>query len=241
MNFIRRHLYKHQLNRAATAAGLHLDARRNAPGWPIFRDIFIERRYALGFPFHRCATVVDVGAHFGYFSLFAAKNSADGSRILSIEPGSANFTLLQQNFADNPQPHRRAVRAALSGQSGTGTLRLAASYNHSFHSGALNTGTRTEEVPLRTLTDLLDEAGMATVDFLKLDCEGAEYDILFNCPNDTLARIDTISLEFHDVGSAAHSGDRLYTFFRDRGYQVLDFSYHASRLNLNYGSLVVRR
>ena len=48
-----------------------------------------------------------------------------------------------------------------------------------------------------TIPEILDGNGPKRCDLLKMDCEGAEYDILYHCPSEVLTRIDRIALEVH--------------------------------------------
>ena len=50
----------------------------------------------------------------------------------------------------------------------------------------------------RRLADLLDELGMETLDLLKLDIEGAEYDVFTREPERWLSRVHMILVELHD-------------------------------------------
>jgi FkbM family methyltransferase len=56
-------------------------------------------------------------------------------------------------------------------------------------------------------------------DFLKMDCEGAEYAILFNASEAALGKIRRMCLEVHD-GVTAHSRQELAQYLRSKGFQV---------------------
>jgi hypothetical protein len=74
-----------------------------------------------------------------------------------------------------------------------------------------------DELPLGAA---LESAGAARCDFLKLDCEGAEYAILRQAAADgTLARVGRISMEYHD-GVTDGSGVWLAEFLRGYGFAV---------------------
>jgi len=49
------------------------------------------------------------------------------------------------------------------------------------------------------------KAGVDKIDFLKLDCEGAEHDILANCPSQLLMSISYIALEVHSSSKKEHN------------------------------------
>ena len=56
-----------------------------------------------------------------------------------------------------------------------------------------------DEVNVYSIKDLLLTRALETIDFLKMDCEGAEYDAIYNTDEKILSLINVISMEFHDV------------------------------------------
>lgn len=56
-------------------------------------------------------------------------------------------------------------------------------------------------------------------EFLKLDCEGAEYEILFKASADTLRKVERISLEYH-MGVTDHAPQELVDLLGSRGFEV---------------------
>jgi hypothetical protein len=57
---------------------------------------------------------------------------------------------------------------------------------------------------------------------MKLDCEGAEYEILFKAPDAMLARIDRIVMEYHDNATEYTHRD-MARFLEGKGYQIAVF------------------
>ena len=70
-----------------------------------------------------------------------------------------------------------------------------------------------------TLADVLTEHALDSVDLLKLDCEGAEYEILMSAPEETLAEVQRIVMEYHNV-DAEHTHIQLIRFLEAAGYTV---------------------
>jgi hypothetical protein len=73
-------------------------------------------------------------------------------------------------------------------------------------------------VPVRRLDGFLEQQAIPHVDLLKLDCEGAEYGILFNRPESIWGRIANIALETHDTDEWKTRD--MVDFLRARGYEV---------------------
>ncbi len=219
-------------------AGLDLDYRANRDSVAVLREVFVQRRYADGFPFYQKATIVDVGAHKGYFALFAARHAAPGSRIVAAEPHPATAATLRDNLRRNGAGQVRVEAVAVAGSAGTAALHLDRSFSHSLHAVP---GAASVEVPVTTLTALLGAHGIERVDFLKLDCEGAEYDILLDAAPETLARIHTLSLEFHDRRDARFTGQALARHLDAHGFQIVHFHHAPTTRDRNYGHLLALR
>jgi hypothetical protein len=69
------------------------------------------------------------------------------------------------------------------------------------------------------LASLFRKYRISRVDFLKMDCEGAEYDVLMACPKSALSKISRISMEFHNL-DARRNGPALAAFLEKAGFEV---------------------
>ena len=74
-------------------------------------------------------------------------------------------------------------------------------------------------VPGITLEQALESVGLAHCNLLKVDCEGAEYEIFFNTPPEVLERVERIIMEYHD-NVIKHSHTELITFLTHHGFAV---------------------
>ena len=79
-----------------------------------------------------------------------------------------------------------------------------------------------EDVPALTLHDLFERHGIDSCDLLKVDVEGQEYDILYACGAQDLARVRRIHGEYHDVepDNPRSRSDHFEAFLRSHGFQV---------------------
>jgi FkbM family methyltransferase len=142
-------------------------------------------------------TVVDVGANVGVFAVYAALRTR--GPVLAVEPAPANLACLERNLRRNGCGHVQVVACALAERDGSARLTLYQSgVRHSLTPGGARATAAAVEVRTRSLPSLLDEHGLARVDFLKLDCEGAEGLALPAAPEPTLRRLRRVALEFHD-------------------------------------------
>jgi FkbM family methyltransferase len=139
------------------------------------------------------ATVLDLGAHRGAFSHEMAERW--GCRCFAVEPVAE---LLEQ-APRHPRihPHRGAVAA----RTGPVTFHLADNPEAGSldpRLAALGGARDARTVEARSLADWCRHCGLDRVDVVKLDVEGAELPVLEGAPEDLLARIGQITVEFHD-------------------------------------------
>jgi FkbM family methyltransferase len=152
-------------------------------------------------------TIVDVGAHVGSFAIWAALRSPT-ARVLAIEPNPETFQLLLQNLRDNSvQDRATAINAAVGGGSGVATLELM---EHSLGTRIAPKGDGPVTVTVEKLERLLAGVDMGTVDFLKVDCEGMEYQLFETMDAGQLRRIRAIACEYHpEPGRDVRELDRI--------------------------------
>ena len=124
-------------------------------------------------------TFVDIGANVGLYSLFVASCVSD-ARILAIEPQPGILDRLRFNLAANPLVKVDVLPIALADREGTIELVLDANDSGGTH---VETATRSEAgpsvaVPCKPLVSVLRDAGISSIDALKIDVEGAEDIVL---------------------------------------------------------------
>lgn len=182
----------------------------------IVKEVFLLDHYRFALEHMRPGGVVlDVGAQIGVFSIYAARRGPAGVQVHSFEPMSANHALLRENLARNDllsrvMPHNCAV----AGRPGRQKLFLSAD-NTGMHS-LYGNGSRYEEVEVRAFNGLYDSLNIGRCDVLKLDCEGAEHEILMEESEELLHRTGALVMEYHDPGRLPEMERRL----KDAGFTV---------------------
>jgi FkbM family methyltransferase len=157
-----------------------------------YRDVLIcqDKPYDPRIPNFSPHTIVDAGAHIGMASLLFAHRYPK-ARIIAVEPESANFAALVKNVSHykNIVP----VQAALWKEDGE--VRLGKSAAHPKGAFAIaEDGDR----PVRAVTmeTLMQENSVGTIDFLKVDIEGAEKEIFQRCS--WIKNVGVMAIELHD-------------------------------------------
>lgn len=163
-------------------------------------------------------TVIDIGANIGTFSVFAASLNKKNI-VYSFEPSTKTYEQLRFNtsineFTSQITPIKKAVYKKKT------KLKLFKTENSGMTSISNFRNTNNfEMVETTTLVDIFKENKIRKCNFMKLDCEGAEYDILFNAPKSIFKKIDEIAMEYHDF----EMNNRSFTlakYLKDLGYKV---------------------
>lgn len=219
---------------------LHLQFHINESAFHVFEDIFVQREYADYFPFYQDAVIVDIGAHYGFFSLFADVNTGENARIFAVEPDGSNFIKLKENIHSQKSNKIQPENYAVANKSGEITLYKGSNINHSIEvsHGLLQNTSTFEKVKSISLDDLFNKHNLNHIDFLKMDCEGAEYEILLNASGETLNIINTISIEFHDLKSKEKNANALIKKLTSHQFKIVKFQYAPTNFGLNYGKLI---
>jgi FkbM family methyltransferase len=148
---------------------------------------------APGFQVESGERVVDVGANVGAFAMLAASR---GGLVEAYEPHPETFRFLERNTTHWGVTCRQA--AVVASDAGTVPLWVhpAADTRHSTLEGGFVDGWERGErvdVPAVSLADTIGDG----CDLLKLDCEGAEFELLLETPEDALRRVRRLVAEYH--------------------------------------------
>ncbi len=151
--------------------------------------------------------VIDVGAHIGSFSLLAS-SKANNSKVFAFEPHPDNFKLLKKNIRLNNLEDKIFPSQVALAKKSKKRVKL---YLHPHSSGMHSTILRNSkscnreddafiEAKAISLGDVFKKNKISRCNFLKMDCEGSEYEVMLSTPKSILKRIDNIALEYHDGG-----------------------------------------
>jgi FkbM family methyltransferase len=192
-----------------------------------YKECFFDETYFRGFPKDRALpaapVVLDVGANVGYFSLsvFAKRPKA---KVVAYEPMPTNFALLSRYAKENPAFDWTPVQEALSSAEGTLVLHYDASDAFKTSASVEASAKEPDRATVRatTLRAAFAAHGLERLDLLKLDCEGSEYDVLYEAPPEILAKVDALAIETHRSEGPRRNKAALVAFLRERGFATTD-------------------
>jgi FkbM family methyltransferase len=214
-----------EVTRITLRNGLDIESAPGALLVPLYKEIIYKDDYRLrSDPLPRGAVVVDIGANLGMFSLHVAADHG-AARVYAFEPFPESYALLKRNAEHNHLDAIVPIPLAIAGESGTRELHMQG--RHGVHS-LYGTSGEAVRIECITLADAFARWNIQRCDFLKLDCEGAEYEILLSAPADVYARIHRIALEYHDW-ITDHHHDELVRRLTAEGFAVTTRDHEASR------------
>lgn len=184
-------------------------------------------------PLTKDSVVIDAGAHRGEFSAEIIRRFGCRCHLVEANPRLAETLVIAGAES--------ITTAALGGRDDRGMLHLS---ENPEASGLFDTASATTSVEVETfsLATLMRRLGIPKIDLLKLDIEGAEFDVIAATPNQMLQRIDQITVEFHDFKAPFRSRE-LFENARARlesmGFVCCNMAFrtHGDVLFLNRGRL----
>jgi FkbM family methyltransferase len=193
------------------------------PGEPLltlFDEVWAKSSYALPLSLP-VQTIIDVGANFGVFAVWAARRYHP-TRLVCVEPSAEAVAILREALHLNGLADATVVAAACAGKSGSAPLysRGEQVMNSLFARDNYGSSFRPlADVRTISLDDLFRDCGLNRCDLLKIDCEGAEYEILLAASTSTLASVQAIVLEYH-LGMNQHDPQELQQHLQRHGFTV---------------------
>jgi len=194
----------------------------------LFKEIILDDEYKLSFfKDKNIKNIVDVGANLGMFSV-AARIAFKNAKIHAYEPNPNNIPVLGKH---GKEFNFKIYEEALGFEAGRGELIFTTVHDTSARISNTDKG-------LTILTDLdtvINRFENRKIDLLKLDCEGAEFEILKN--SNALKHVRFITMEYHlpAKGSEAILEDLISTLNRLK-FKVI----HHDRRNVCLGIIVAK-
>ena len=172
---------------------------------------------------------VDLGANEGYFSVLASRLVGRTGRVFAIEPQSRLTQVVLRNLELNDATNVRLVDIAISDAAGVAEFNLAPDTNSG--SSGLARATRyanpTQSVRTLTLGGFMDEYALASVDVMKIDIEGFEYEaVLGSADVFRRQRVRHLLIEIHEelLGKRKRRSADIVEFLLDCGYRRTSYA-----------------
>ena len=159
---------------------------------------------------------------------FSKRISRQSDRVYAIEPCKANYELMLKNVELNKSYNIWNFHFGLAKRHEIRRL-----YKSPYSTGAYgiyhNEPTRYEDILCITFDEFIDSQELKQIDLLKIDCEGAEYEILFNMSKENLKKIKHIIMECHDAQGFDY--EDMDKFLKESGFKT---KLKKNKCNENY-------
>jgi FkbM family methyltransferase len=227
---------------AIATDGIKLELRpRRGESFTFFENLVRRDYLKNGMALYPGAVVIDVGANIGSFTLLAASIVGVNGRVYAFEPVGETFARLERNISLNRLRNVVPCREAVGGEEGSITINT---HEKSAYASATATYEHTgaaETVRCSTVQGMIDRYRLERVDFLKVDCEGSEYEIFRSMTPSTASKICQIAMEVHPT--AGESEDALEADLRALGFSVRRFgwNWYATRPGFKAGGMELSR
>jgi FkbM family methyltransferase len=164
----------------------------------VMREVLIEETYRDLLPLlpRKGLRLVDIGANLGSFTIWLSQ-AAKVDEAFCFEPEPDSFQLLRFNLANNGCGFAHALDQAVGGQSRTAQITLNESKPGATDIYSTASGRpEGKSIKVVAFSEWLQQTPGA-FDLLKLDCEGAEWEIVRKTSPSELARFGAVVAEVH--------------------------------------------
>lgn len=213
-----------------TYSGLKIKLRTRSTDLMALTNVWLVEEYARSnFRINTNDVIIDIGAHIGLFTLYASQYCKNGT-IFCFEPVDENYDILVDNITQNNLKNVKPFKSAVSKSESTITIyRNKDEAGHSMFSTTFHT----LKVDSISLKKIIDENSMDRCDLIKLDCEGAEYEIIESLPLEYFKKISKLIIEYHFADSKPKLVNDLKTKLMTASFKISTVS-HSSDMGLLY-------
>ena len=200
---------------------IHYDKWESSYIPEILKELYIDhiyRKYLYG---KKDLTILDLGLNIGLFSMFASRFA---KQIYAFEPDETSFKLAQKNIEDNNIINVKLFQKAIAKEDGK--LDFYGSTNTTANSliPVMKTArglepTYKKKVDAIRLDTFVKEEKIEHIDFMKMDIEGSECEVIGSKSFENITPIlDAFLVEYHEWSGV--NVQQLVTTIRDYGYMV---------------------
>lgn len=188
----------------------------------ILEEIYIKNIYAPYLYGKKDLTILDLGSNIGLFSMFASRFA---KQIYAFEPTKETFDIGKKNIEENGITNVKLYQKAIMKDDGkvtfwhadnttmNSTMEIVTSKN------ADQVNKIKEEVDAVRLDTLVKEEGITRIDFMKMDIEGSECEVIGSKSFENIVpMLQSGVCEYHEWSNV--NVQQLVTTLRDYGYKV---------------------
>ncbi len=182
-------------------------------------------------------TAIDVGANVGVYTFSAAQRVGASGRVLAIEPFSSCVHCLQETCRLNQLDWVTVCAGAASDRPGTARLALHSSSelnevvrepSDSTQSAGTQSAGQFEEIICYTLDELIEQQNLDRIDWLKIDAEGHEMQVIAG--SDRLLSQFAPAILYENIAASQGSNLPVAELLQSKGYRLFRYQPYVQRL-----------
>src|ERR687895_1246290 len=165
--------------------------------------------------------VIDIGAHIGRYTITSSKQVGNTGKVVAIEADPENFELLKKNINLNNLTNVLPLHYAVF-STATRIKLYEQSASAKYNSVMLTRAAKTKnyvEVNADTLDSILKQNGINQVNWIKIDVEGAEYEVLKGSTEMLSGENVSLLVEIHNIEDPSHYYN-IVDFLKHRNYEM---------------------
>ncbi len=207
------------------SSNIHFEVQQSL--YPVFKEIFMEDVYSISSVVKELSSkpvIIDIGANAGFFDILLL-SKIPAATIYAYEPLPDNIQQIQKLISANPVLQDKLFTSQVAV---TGTTKqnidlyieteLQSSVVASVFANFDTRNTRKISVSCITLNEIILDNNLQAIDVMKIDCEGSEYDILYNTDPSLIRRAKMLLIEVHDLDKDQNNITALNNFLKEIGY-----------------------
>ena len=196
--------------------------------YQVFKEIFMEDFYVIDKLVKKLPpnpVVIDVGANAGFFNILLF-SKIKHAKVFAFEPMPSNILLFEETIRANPvmqSIHLTQMAVTGSPKEHIDLFTVDTEDNtvvSSIFSDFSGLNTKKITVPAKSLGAIIEENKLGKIDLLKLDCEGSEYDIIYNTDPAIFSIIEMMVIEVHQIDKEKNNLASLNNYLASLGYEI---------------------
>lgn len=161
--------------------------------------------------------VVDIGVNYGTYFLTAAKKVGEAGKVWGFEPSSQCCEFVEKSILKNGFQNTVLIKAGLSDRVGSAFLSTGANTELNTVADSLGENQEGESIELLTLDHCMNDLDLKEIDFMKIDAEGEESNIIQGGGNFFRENSPLVMFELKHGDSV---NEKLISEFVDIGYKT---------------------
>jgi len=188
--------------------------KRNRSDILLLKDIFISEEYDKYLPDLQGKIVLDIGGYIGDTAIYFSHLGA--STVYVYEPHPVLYKMMIKNIELNNIKNIKTNNCGISDEDSIISIKEKKSSNGPTAVFGLelpeNNQGKTVEIKVVSFKKIIENIG--EIDFMKMDCEGGEFQALLSCDTIYLKKIKRMVVEYHD------NPEKIIKHLEDSGFFV---------------------